>query len=74
MNTYVLEREGVYINIDNCTNKHVEGTKGNGHVDIYVVYRGDMQDLTSHVILKVLKIAIGCFSICTPPPPPPPKK
>ena len=25
----------------------------------YPVYRKDMQDLTSHVILKVLKIAVG---------------
>ena len=54
--------------MDNCTNKYMEGTKGKGHVDIY---SGDIQGLTSHVILKVLKIATGrCFSICSPPTPP----
>jgi len=59
-------KERGYFNMDNCTNKYMEGTKGKGHVDIY---SGDIQGLTSHVILKVLKIATGrCFSICSPPP------
>jgi hypothetical protein len=46
------EREGRYFNIDNCTNSHTAGTKVTGYVDIY---RKGTQDLTSHLVTKVLK-------------------